>query len=202
MISYDMEQTSDDWFEIRRGMPTSSQFARIMTPKGMKMGAGAKTYAYELLASLAQPEIPVGNDFTTPAIEHGKEMEPEAADYYAAFHTDDRVYEVGFTTTDDGRFGGSPDRMVGDDGVLEIKCPQGATHLAWLDAGVVPAKHLAQCHGHMITTGRDYCDWLSYAPPFPELLVRVVPDDYTVRLMEVLDEWWVMFEAMKSKLTG
>ena len=51
----------------------------------------------------------------------------------------------------------------------------------------------------MITTGRDWCDWLSYCPPFPELLVRAVADDYTARLLEVLDEFHLAFEKMKAK---
>ena len=103
MIEYDVDQNSDEWFEARRGVPTSSCFNRIMTPKGKKLASGAKTYAYELIASICQPDVPIGNDFTTPAIEHGIKTEPEAADYYAAFHTNDEVYKIGFTTTDDGR---------------------------------------------------------------------------------------------------
>lgn len=199
MIEYDMEQNSDEWFEIRRGIPTSSCFHRICTPKGMKLASGATTYAYELLAAMAQKDLPVGNDFTSAAMAHGIETEGEAADYYAAFHADGEVVPIGFTTTDDCRFGGSPDRMVGDDGVLEIKCPQGNTHVSWLMEKVVPAKHLVQCHGHLITTGRDWCDFLSYCPPMPELLVRVTRDDYTQKLMDVLDEFWLVFEDLKSQ---
>ena len=199
MISFDMEQTSDEWFDVRRGVPTSSCFNRIMTSKGMKLAAGATSYMHQLIAEAARKGEPADESFSTPAIEHGVKTEPEAADYYAAFCTSEPVYEIGFTKTDDGRFGGSPDRMVGDDGVLEIKCPQPVTHVGWLDRGGIPDKHLAQVHGHMITTGRDWCDWLSYCPPFPELLVRAVADDYTARLMEVLDEFHLAFEKMKAK---
>ena len=200
MISYDMQQSSPEWFEARRGKPTSSCFHRICTPVGMKLAKGARTYAQELLAAVATVGIPLGvHSYTNPAIENGKEMEPEAADYYAAFHTKAKVYEIGFTTTDYGRFGGSPDRMVGDDGVLEIKCPQPNTHVAWLDDECLPVKHAAQCYGHLLTTDRAWCDFLSYCPGMPELIVRVERDENYDKLVEVLELFWTMFETMKAK---
>ena len=128
---------------------------------------------------------------------NGSAMEPTARRYYE-FDNDCEVKECGFITTDDGRFGYSPDGLVGDDGLIELKSPKHHTHVAWLRAGIVPPEHLAQCHGGLLVTGRAYIDFMSYAEGLPPLLVRVEPDEKTEALRVALERFWDEYQAAKA----
>ena len=83
MISFDMEQTSDEWFDVRRGVPTSSCFNRIMTSKGMKLAAGATSYMHQLISEAARKGEPADESFSTPAIEHGVKTEGRPIEWLA-----------------------------------------------------------------------------------------------------------------------
>lgn len=198
MKSYDCEQLSAEWFELRRGRPTASQFGRIITAKTMKLAAAADEYIAELLAETYH----VGplSDIAAPpsrAMLHGTNTEPEARAWYSLERNVD-VQEVGFVTTDDGRFGASPDGLMGVDGGLELKCPQGKTQVGYLLAGELPSEYRAQCHGQLIVTGRKWVDFLSYCPGLPPLLVRVEPDGFTEALRAALDQFWDHYQTAKQ----
>lgn len=185
-------QYSPEWFYHRCGIPTASEFDSIITPA---KGEQAKwdTYIHRLIADLYRPDYGIAEDYVSTAMENGSLIEPEARDWYA-FQTGNKVEQVGFCTTDDGRFGCSPDALVGDDGVLELKCPEPHTHVGYLLAGVLPPKYRPQCHGHLIVTGRAWLDFMSFSNGLPPLLVRVKPDEYTEKLRTLLDGFWTAYQ--------
>ena len=193
----DCEQYSDKWWEARRGVPTASEMGRIITPKTGKLAAAADGYIFTLLGDLYDVEYPRKDTLATAAMRRWTMMEPEARSYYE-LHRGVDVRQVGFCTTDDGRFGSSPDGL--SEGALELKCPMPATHVEWLVGGTLPDEHKVQCHGHLIVTGLPWCDFLSYLPGAPPLLVRVEPDDFTKKLRDCLEAFWVKYQETKEKI--
>jgi len=191
-------QYSPEWVAVRNGIPTASQFARIMTPAQRKYSSQATDYALELIDQQH-------NGYTrTPEDEdmrRGLELEPEARNWYA-FDASTHVQQVGFCLSDCGRFGCSPDGLVGEDGGLEIKCPRPVTHLRYLHDGIVPPQYLPQIHGSLIVTGRAWWDFLSYCPGYPALVLRVTPDDFTERLAELLEVFSLELIQLRKKLLG
>lgn len=187
------------WWEVRRGVPTASEFGSIITPKKAEFAAAAKTYACKLIADKYDGNYGPQSDFQTWAMREGHRVEPEARAFYE-FQRGLDVQQVGFIFDDQERFGCSPDSLVGDDGGLEVKHPEAKTHVQWLLAGGIPAEHKPQVHGCMIVTGRDWWDFLSYVPNFPKLLVRVERDDYTKKLEECLEEFWPMYQEMLKRV--
>lgn len=181
------EQYSPEWWAARRSVPTASEMGRILTPKKMEVGAGAMSYLYELVADTFDPEYPRVK-YESAAMRRGKELEPQTRDFYE-LTTGEKVRQVGFCTTDDGRFGCSPDALVGEDGILEAKNYGIASHVEYLltSNGVLPYEFRGQCHGLLIVTERKWVDWLSHCPGFPPLIIRVVPDDYTKALALALN---------------
>ena len=108
MIIHDVEQGTTPWLELRAGIPTSSEFGRIVTPTG-KPSSSAKSYMFELMAERLMGH-PV-TSFVTTWMERGHELEPEAVDFYA-FQTNEDPQPVGFVTDDSKRVGASPDRWI------------------------------------------------------------------------------------------
>ncbi len=187
MIVHKCEQLSPAWFEARKGIPTASQFGRILTPKTMKLSAAADEYICELVAERFCL-IPPAEKTLNAAMRHGVEYEPEARRWFE-FDAGVDVQQVGFIATDDGRFGCSPDGLVGETCGLELKCPQGKTHVGWLMAGGLPDDHKAQVHGSMIVTGRTSWWFLSYCPGLPPLKLLVLRDAYTDALAAALEQF-------------
>jgi len=143
-----------------------------------KPSASRATYMGELLCErltgVCEPS------FTSPAMQWGKDQEPYARDAYATAHGLD-VYEVGFIDHPEVFMSGaSPDGYVGDDGLVEIKCPNTATHISTLEDGRAPAKYMAQIQWQLACTGRLWCDFVSFDPRLPpglQLFVKRVPRD-------------------------
>lgn len=183
----DFPQRSPEWYAIRRGLPTASEFGSIITAKRGEYAAAADTYINCLIDELMRPDAEQafsGNRHT----QRGEALEPEARELYAFAH-DVEPQEVGFILNDAGTLGCSPDSLVGDDGGLEIKCPDGPTHVKWLRGKGLPDDHKAQVHGSLIITGRKWWDFLSYCPGYPALEVRVTPDAYTETLRGHLERF-------------
>ena len=193
-------QYSPDWWEARRGIPTASSFDKIMTPKTMKLSESCMDYIYQLIADSIHfdPNMLTERPMTA-AMRNGSECEPEARNYYA-FDREMKVQQVGFCLSDDGKFGCSPDGLVGDAGLLELKCPQPHTHVKYLHLGELPNEYKAQVHGQLIVTGREWCDFMSYCPGFDPFIVRVTPDPFTETLRAVLDMFWQRFQEIKAKV--
>ena len=173
MIVHDVEQGSAAWFAVRLGIPTASEFHKIITPARMGFSKQSRSYAFRLAAekilnrSLDAVE-------STDWMERGKLLEPDAVRAYE-FMTDRKTRPVGFVTTDDGKFGASPDRLVDEDGLLEIKIPSPAVHLEYLTDGFGEA-YKAQAQGQIFCTGRKWVERMSYSDEMPPFWIRSEAD--------------------------
>lgn len=167
-----VDQRSEEWFKVRAGVPTASSFDKIVTMKG-EPSKQAQKYMYKLAGEFVagKPE----ESYTNAAMERGIVLEDEARQTYQLI-TENMVEQVGFCLADGG-YGCSPDGLVGDDGMIEIKCPSIAVHVEYLLAGVLPSDYFQQCQGQLFVTGRKWSDFVSYFPGIKPLIVRVYPDE-------------------------
>ena len=184
----DVEQNSPQWIQARLGIPTASSFNKIITPKTRKPSVSAKKYCYQLIAEKllgTQVEEFKGNDWT----ERGHELEPDAAAFYE-FQKNTTLQVVGFITNDEGTFGCSPDRLIGEDGLLEIKCPSPQVHVEYLLEQNVDKEYYLQIQGQLLVTGRLWADVISYHPEINPVIIRVERDEeYMVILQQALDNF-------------
>ena len=193
----DIEQGSMEWHMLRRGIPTASGFDRICTGAKGEASKQADEYSYELIGDLYSDILPeAAEHFTNRAIRHGLNCEAEARRWYA-FERNLDVEEVGFCVSDCGRWGCSPDGLVGEYGGLELKCPQAKTQVAYLLKLGLPNEYKPQVHGSLIVTGRKWWDFMSYSPGLPPLLVRVTPDEYTEKLRKHLEAFSARLESLR-----
>ena len=193
-------QGSDTWFDLRKGVLTASRMGRILTPKTGKLSAQADGLINELIGEKLSLIPPEGvENYTNRSMRWGNICEAEARSWYA-MERNLEVQQVGFLQTDDGRFGASPDGLVGEDGGLELKCPQSSTQVGYLLAGELPGDYRAQVHGSLIVSGRAWWDFLSYSPGLAPLLVRVVPDEYTRQLRVALEMFWEKYQEALARV--
>lgn len=179
MILLDVKQGSPEWHFARLGIPTASQFGRIISTKTLKPLAGSEAYMHELLAEWLIG-MPCGVE-ARGFMERGNDMEEWAVRYYE-LQRNSTVRKVGVCLRDDRMVACSPDCLVDDDGGLEIKCPSASKHVAnMLDMG---DDYFAQCQGNMWITGRRWWDLLSYHPTLPPVIVRVERDDAYIGALE------------------
>lgn len=182
-LQLDVEQGSDAWFEARRGIPTASNFKRILTAGGRRSDS-APQYLRELLREYhngrAPPEV---NQWMA----RGIELEPQARAVYESI-TDTAVAQTGLVYLDHARMvAASPDGLIGAHGLLEIKCPMLDTHLGYLESERVPAAHVPQVQGQLWVTGRRWCDFFSYHPDCEPRLIRVARDEeYIAKLRDAV----------------
>jgi hypothetical protein len=177
MRRHDCKQGSDEWLQLRLGIPTASEFDRILTPSRLKLAAASETYMHLKLA-----EWMYGAPLETYDVgahgwgARGKELEPEAVRYYE-MERECETDTVGLVTTDDGMIGASPDRLVGEDGLYEGKAPALETHVGYmLDPQSLVDEYRLQVQGQLWVCQRAWCDMHSYSPGFPSVIVRVLPD--------------------------
>jgi hypothetical protein len=195
MIYHDVKGGSPEWFQLRLGIPTASQFDRILTPKTLKESGQAHEYACELLAEWALG-IPLEQE-SSGFMQRGTALEAEAVRYYEMI-SDAETTPGGFCTTDDERIGCSPDRLVGGVGGLEIKCPAPKNHVRYL-LGSPLEDYLLQVQGSLWVTKREWWDVMSYAPGFPSQIVRVDPDPV---VQKALDSCMPEFLSRMDKMAG
>ena len=184
MIILPHEQGTEEWLAARLGKPSASMFSKLITMTG-KPSSSASGYINQLLG-----ERLTGKSEPHYQNEHmirGNKLEPKArADY--EFISENKVNEVGFILDDSGRYGCSPDGLIGDsnEGGLEIKCPAQTTQAGyWRDKQSGVKKYYQQIQGCMWVTGREWWDFFSYHPRMPHVLVRVKRDkDYIEKLSE------------------
>lgn len=195
------KQGTPEWFAARAGKVTASNADRIITPTG-KLSAQADGLINEMIAETLMAGAPQGvEQWASKAMQYGIDTEPVARAWYS-FSLDVDVEQVGFCVSDCGRFGCSPDGLVGDDGGLELKCPQAQTHIGYLRAGCLPPAYVAQVHHSLIVTGREWWDFVSYCVGLPEFRIRVTPGPYTGQLREALEQFWPQYEAALSMVRG
>ena len=184
--SCNAEQGTREWLLRRAGKVTASRIADLMARTKTGWGASRANYAAELVAERLTGEP--AERFTNAAMQWGTTTEPEARAAYA-FHCDADVVEVGFVEHPGiGMAGASPDGLVGTDGLVEIKCPNTATHIDTLLKGAIPEKYRLQMLWQMACTGRAWCDFASYDPRLPEhmqlFVTRLMRDDAAIAEIE------------------
>lgn len=182
MIISSHEQGTEEWLIERCDIPTASCFGKIITSTG-KPSTSASSYMNELLANhVAGKPVDVweGNQYT----EIGNEREAEARELYS-FITDNEVTEVGLCFKDDRKLvGASPDGLVGDNGIVEIKNPKASTLIGYKLANKLPATYAPQVYGQLWVTEREWCDFIVCHPDIDHFLIRVERDDKYIKLLE------------------
>ena len=196
-----MEQRTTEWHTARLGKVTASRVADVIAKTKAGYGASRANLMADLICErlTGQP----ASTFSNAAMEWGTEQEPHARAAYSA-RTGELVEEVGFI--DHPRIansGASPDGLVGNDGLVEFKCPATATHLDTLLAQTVPGKYIAQMQWQMACTGRLWCDFVSYDPRLPEHLrmfvKRVDRDNDYIKTLEA--EVTLFLSELEEKLS-
>ena len=169
----DVTQGTPEWHLARCGIPSASNFDKIVDIDG-KPSKQRKKYLYQLAGERIAGKSE--ETYQNAAMLRGKELEAEARQFYELTNGV-TVEQVGFCVTE-GKviFGASPDGLVGKDGLVEIKCPLIYTHVGYLLAEALPSDYIQQVQGQLLVTGRKYCDFISYFPGLKPLVVKVEPD--------------------------
>ena len=179
-ILHDVTQYSEAYDRLKLGIPTSSNFHKIITPQG-KPSKQWREYACLLIAErILQRKIEF---YHSPAMERGLIVEAEAADWYEFDH-DITVRKVGFITDDDHTVGCSPDRLVGDDGLLEIKAPLPHTQVEYWLSGEVNERFRPQLQGQLYVSQRSWVDILCWHDVLPKVVMRVEPDEAFIKALD------------------
>lgn len=199
-----MEQRSPEWFTARLGKVTASKINDVMaTLKSGKEAAGRKDYRAQLVVERLTGQ-PV-ECYVNGAMAWGTEHEQDARASYE-FITGNTVEEVGFIDHPTiPMSGASPDGLIGEDGLTEIKCPNTATHIGYLLSGKAPAKHIKQMQWQMECTGRNWCDFVSYDPRMPIdlqlFIVRVERDEeLTIDIVAAVESLLIEAEQVINDL--
>ena len=195
-VHADLVQGSQEWLDARCGVLTASVVGKLITPATRKVASNDTSRG--LIRTLACERITghVDEVGMTSDMWRGVEEEPYARDHYAEHHAP--VEEVGFMVREISghRLGYSPDGLVGDDGLIEIKCPRPATHLATILADEVPVWHMAQIQCGLLVSGRKWLDFVSWSGGMPAFVKRVTPDpEWQTAIKAAL----VAFEAEMDK---
>lgn len=175
-----MIQGSPEWFEARRGFVGASAINDVMAVT--KSGSEAATRRNLRARIIAERLTGIcAESFTSSAMQWGIDNEPIARAAYEVA-TGNEVEQVGFILHPSIKMtGASPDGQIADDGLIEIKCPNTATHIDYLLGGVAPSEYRNQMLWQMECTGRKWCDFASYDPRMPEdmqlFVVRFMRDD-------------------------
>ena len=165
-----VEQRSDDWIKVRKGLCTGSRLAEVMAKTKSGYSTSRKNYAAELACIRLTGEYP--DRYVSPEMQRGIELEAEAKkafeDYMFIAVTDCGF----FVALDIEMSGASPDGLIGDDGVIEIKCPNTATHIDNLIGGIdkIDKKYVYQMQWEMYCSERQYCYFVSYDNRLPKHL--------------------------------
>ncbi len=194
-----IEQGSDAWKVLRLGKPTASNFHRIVTKKKCELSAQASDYALRLVAERLL-NATAESSFESPWMERGKEYESLAIRQYE-FQFDVVTMPVAFITTDNGRVGCSPDRLVASDRriALEIKCPSPHVHLGYLLDGVTE-DYKPQVQGQILVAELERADLYAFHPQCPPVLIQTDADaDYQAKLSAALDQFCDMLDALTER---
>jgi YqaJ-like viral recombinase domain. len=202
----DLEQGSDEWLDARRGMITASTIGRLITPKTIKPAGNPDSRA--LIAELAAERITGWSEFVyvNADMQRGVDDEPRARDLYSEKY--EPVTEIGFLVEDDlgGRglkLGFSPDGLVGDPGLIEVKSRKPKKHLETILSGDVPPENMAQVQAGLLVSRREWCDYISYCGGLPMWRVRVFPDPRWVEaIIATVEQAELAIESMVNRYQG
>lgn len=177
----EIEQRTPEWYAARCGIPTASNFDRIITSTG-KPSTQRKKYLYELAGE--KLGAIVYERYQSFAMKQGIEKEEEARHLYEFVRTP--ITQVGFCLSDCGNFGCSPDGLIGEDGGVEIKCPLIHTHVDYMIncKEDMPTDYFQQVQGSLFVTDRKWWDFVSYFPGLEAVIIREKPNDTFQRLLK------------------
>lgn len=183
MITLDVLQGSPEWFAARCGVPSASNFDKILTTTGTP-SKQAQKYLYQLAGEriTGKPE----ETYQNAAMTRGIEMEAEARNLYEMVN-DVKIDQVGICFPDENRTcAASPDGLVKKDGMVEIKCPLIYTHVSYLlTPESLLADYFQQVQGQLYVTGRKWTDLISYYPGLKPLITRVNRDEKFIKALSV-----------------
>jgi hypothetical protein len=179
-IFHDVAKYSEAYDRLKLGIPTSSHFHKIITPQG-KPSKQWREYACLLIAErILQRRIEL---YHSPAMERGLIVEADAADWYE-FDQDVTVQRVGFITDDAHTVGCSPDRLVGNGGLLEIKAPLPHTQVDYWLSGELSERFRPQLQGQLYVSQRRWVDILCWHDVLPKVVMRVEPDEEFIKALD------------------
>ena len=180
------DQGSSVWHQARLGCITASRIAEVVARTKSGYGAARQAYMRQLLAERLTGLV--AEVYINAAMRWGTDMEPHAVAAYEEA-TGVTTELVGFVSHPVIAYAGaSPDRLVGDEGLLEVKCPASATHIDTLLSGEVPERYVLQMQWQMACSGRAWCDFVSFDPRMPEdyafFVTRVRRDEECIAWLE------------------
>ena len=193
MLQHSHAQYSDEWWAARRGLPTASQFSRIVKGDGSR-STQRTAYLYEC-AAVRITGIYKEN-FSSAAMDEGTAREAISRKIYC-MEREAFVSEVGFCVSDRGRYGASPDGIIEGTGVLELKNPSAHTHVGYLMKGTLPSAYKQQVFGELLVTGCNWADFMSYSPGLPLFILRVERDE---EFMAKLEDELIAFSEELDKV--
>ena len=199
----DIEQGTDEWFAIRCGKVTASRVADVIATTKSGYSASRANYEAQLICEILTGKP--AESYSNAAMQWGTETEPLARAQYE-LKTGNMVNQIGFVTHPMiEQAGASPDGLIGEDGCIEIKCPNTSTHLDTLLSQKVPSKYITQMTWQMVCAGRKWCDFVSYDPRLPENLQLFIErieldEDYAKKLQNEVVMFLVEVNEKVEKL--
>lgn len=211
----DLVQGTDEWMDQRRGMVTASVVGKLITPT---LKVASNDVSRGITTTLAAERITGWTEDTpmTSDLWRGVEAEPFARDIYSGNFAE--VTEVGFMVREEPmpwdpnelvrsvdedvptwRLGYSPDGLVGDDGLIEIKAPRAKTHVRTILRDEVPTHYMAQCQAGLLVSGRKWIDFVSYVGGMPLYIKRVLPDE---RWFDAITDACITFEQNAAQIVA
>lgn len=169
MKLHNLKQGTPEWFEVRKGKLTASNAQAIATG-----GKGLETLVYEILAEKYSSAEPI--NYTNADMERGHKLEEQARQMYE-LENGLKIIQVGFAELDEFT-GASPDGLIGEDGLIEIKCKKDSVYIRALIEGGIDSKYEWQMQMQMLVTDRKWVDFVDYNPNFTKSMniTRIVAD--------------------------
>lgn len=194
MIIHEVEQNSPEWFELRKGKFTCSEAQAIATA-----GVGLDTLCYKKVAEMLSHGATEG--YTNEDMIRGHEQEKYAVGLYE-IETGVQTTVVGFVEYDENT-GGSPDRLVGDDGMAEVKCPNDINFVKYMLTGKIQPEYDWQMQMQMLITGRKWVDYVVYNENFDDSLIikRVFRDEAKIEKLKIgLEQGIKQYKSLVKQL--
>jgi len=195
-IYNDIHQRSEEWHNIRLGRVGGSE-SSVLSVKGKSesgLGAAAFTLLYEKAYELIQEE-PVKENIVTFAMQRGMDLEPEAIHEYELSKMV-KVDQVGYILNSDYKYAGySPDGLVGEDGLIEVKCPGNSEFMRQIITNEIPKQYFCQMQWGMFISGRKWCDYVVYNPDYHKSPLYIDRVDRIEKTIETLKANYLAFES-------
>jgi len=196
MIRHDIQQNTNEWFELRKGKFTASTFKDLFAKETT---ATYEKAIYRVVFERLSGDL-VTSEFQSAYMKRGRELEPEALKRYSLI-TFNKVDYAGFFEYNEW-IGASPDGLIGTDGLVEAKCPAYNTMINYLLKKTLPNEYYWQVHGQMFVTGRKWVDFLAYHPSLETVVLKVNRDEKIIKELQTkLNESIEKVKSIIEKLT-